>query len=222
MIGRVPAARHRYSILLALILATVAFQLAAPEREWAQLVAVLLQAATLLMAVVTSESHAWVIRGTIAAVAVLVAGAVLALFGTDQVENEAARVIAVLLVALAPPAIVLGLLKHFRAEGVITRQTMFGVLCIYLLLGLLFSASFSALQALSDDAFFTATRGVTSDFLYFSFSTLTTTGYGDLVAATNAGRSLAITEALIGQIYLVTVVALIVGNVGAAAPRGNR
>ena len=50
------------------------------------------------------------------------------------------------------------------------------------------------------------------DFIYFSYATLTTVGYGDLVAATNLGRSLAITEALLGQIYLVTVVALIVGN----------
>ena len=57
-------------------------------------------------------------------------------------------------------------------------------------------------------------RGDQSDFLYFSFASLTTTGYGDLTAATNVGRSFAITEALIGQIYLVTVVALIVGNIG--------
>jgi hypothetical protein len=213
---------HRYSVLLGLILTTIAFQLAAPEGDWAQLVAVLLQAATLLMAVVTSESRAWVIRVTVVAIALLTAGAIVALFGTEEVGRDAAKVIAVLLVALAPPAIVLGLLKHFRAEGYITRQTMFGVLCIYLLLGLLFAASFSALQALTPEDFFTTENGDTSEFLYFSFSTLTTTGYGDLVAATNAGRSLAITEALIGQIYLVTVVALIVGNVGAAAPGRSR
>jgi hypothetical protein len=215
----VPSVSHRYSILLVLILATVAFQLAAPEGEWAQFVSVLLQAATLLMAVVTSESHSLVIRVTVGAVAVLTGLAVVALFGTEELGSEAARLIAVLLVALAPPAIALGLVRHFKAEGYITRQTMFGVLCIYLLLGLLFSASFAALQALTDDPYFTSGDGITSDFLYFSFSTMTTTGYGDFVAATDAGRSLAITEALIGQIYLVTVVALIVGNVGRPAPQ---
>ena len=51
--------------------------------------------------------------------------------------------------------------------------------------------------------------------LYFSFVTITTVGYGDFTAATDLGRSLAITEALIGQIYLVTVVAAIVGGLGA-------
>ena len=61
---------------------------------------------------------------------------------------------------------------------------MFGVLCIYLLIGMLFSASFGLIQSLSNEDFFTDGRGVTADFLYYSFSTLTTTGYGDLVAAT--------------------------------------
>ncbi len=89
---------------------------------------------------------------------------------------------------------------------------MFGVLCIYLLIGILFSTAFGAVQEISNENFFTGGPGNTADYLYYSFATLTTTGYGDLVAATNLGRSMAITEALIGQIYLVTVVALIVGN----------
>jgi ion channel len=51
-----------------------------------------------------------------------------------------------------------------------------------------------------------------ADFLYFSFATLTTTGYGDLVPGNDLARSFAILEALTGQIYLVTVVAVLVGN----------
>jgi hypothetical protein len=54
----------------------------------------------------------------------------------------------------------------------------------------------------------------TRNFLYFSFVTITTVGYGDLTAGTNLGRSIAIAEALTGQIYLVTVVATIVGGLG--------
>ena len=93
-----------------------------------------------------------------------------------------------------------------------TIHSMFGVLCLYLLIGLIFAVAYAAIQDVSTVDFFTTKDGGRDDFLYFSYATLTTVGYGDLVAATNLGRSLAITEALLGQIYLVTVVALIVAN----------
>ncbi len=53
-----------------------------------------------------------------------------------------------------------------------------------------------------------------SDFVYYSFVTLTTVGYGDLTASTGIGRMLSVTEALVGQLYLVTVVAILVSNLG--------
>ena len=59
------------------------------------------------------------------------------------------------------------------------------------------------------------------DFLYFSFVTLTTVGYGDLTAAGDFGRAIAAFEAMAGQLYLVTVVALLVSNM-ARARRSNR
>ena len=110
------------------------------------------------------------------------------------------------------PAIASGVVKQFREVRGVTMQTMFGVLCLYLLIGLLFAVAFGAIQAISDTSFFTTIHGHRDDFLYFSFATLTTVGYGDLVAATDLGRSLSITEALVGQLYLVTVVAVIVSN----------
>jgi voltage-gated potassium channel Kch len=90
---------------------------------------------------------------------------------------------------------------------------MFGVLCIYLLIGMLFALAYGLVGDAQSEPFFTS--GINPqfpDYLYFSYATLTTVGYGDLAAATDLGRSVAITEALIGQIYLVTVVAVIVGG----------
>jgi hypothetical protein len=58
--------------------------------------------------------------------------------------------------------------------------------------------------------------------LYFSFTTLTTVGYGDLTARTNLGHTLSVSEALFGQIYLVTIVSLIVANLGRSRPAGDR
>jgi hypothetical protein len=70
-------------------------------------------------------------------------------------------------------------------------------------------------DSLSSTPFFAQHAAANShNLLYFSFATITTTGYGDLTAGTDVGRSLAIAEALIGQIYLVTVVAAIVGGLG--------
>jgi hypothetical protein len=48
--------------------------------------------------------------------------------------------------------------------------------------------------------------------VYFSFTSMTTTGYGDLTPATPAGRAISVLEMLIGQIYLVTIISLLVGN----------
>lgn len=203
---------HRYSLLLGLILTLLAFQLAAPDGEVARFVSVVLQAITLIVAVVTSRAHRWVVRLTTITCAVIVFGGALTLVGTDELGADSGHVISFMLIALTPPVIVNGLIQHFRDEQSITRETMFGVLCIYLLIGILFSTAFGAVQEISNENFFTVGPGNTADYLYYSFATLTTTGYGDLVAATNLGRSMAITEALIGQIYLVTVVALIVGN----------
>jgi hypothetical protein len=59
-------------------------------------------------------------------------------------------------------------------------------------------------------------KATPSDCVYFSFTTLATIGYGDITASGNFGHTLSVTEGLIGQIYLVTIVSLFVGNLGRA------
>jgi hypothetical protein len=213
---------YRFGVVLGLILSAVAFGLAAPEGDGARFVGVSLQAATLVAAVVASRAHPWVIRLSVVAALLGVAGTAAALVGTDEFGDGSADVVALLYVLLTPPAIVSGLVKHFREEGEVTMQLMFGVLCLYLLVGLLFGVAYGADQQISGDDFFRTGSGERDDFLYFSYSTLTTVGYGDLIAAHDVGRSLAITEALLGQIYLVTVVAVIVSNLRPARPRSRR
>jgi hypothetical protein len=103
--------------------------------------------------------------------------------------------------------------RNVREDGGVTLATMFGVLCVYLLLGMSFAFLYGVIDAFSSaDVFAQGIDATQADFLYFSFSTLTTTGFGDLTAGTGLGRAFAITEALVGQIYLVTVVAAIVSN----------
>jgi hypothetical protein len=216
---------YHFGIVLALILVSIGFQLAAGESDFARLAAVVLQAITLIAAVVASRAHPVVIRLAIIAAVLSIIGASLAILGTDTVGDDSGRAVTLLLVGLVPPAIVAGLVRLFRQEGSVTIETMFGGLCLYLIVGLFFGTAFAAMEEIGGHAFFhqlTAGQSVTNDFLYFSFTTLTTVGYGDLTAASNFGRSLAITEALIGQIYLVTVVAVIIANMRPARPRGPR
>jgi len=111
-------------------------------------------------------------------------------------------------------AVVIGL--TIVSAGEISRQSITGAICIYLLLGVLFMFFYSAIALIgSGDFFAQGTDGTRSLRLYFSYVTLVTLGYGDYTAAGNLGRTLAIVEALIGQLYLVTVVALLVARVQA-------
>jgi hypothetical protein len=213
---------YRFGYVLALILAAAAFGLAAPEGEGARFVGVTLQAATLVAALIASRAHRGLIALSVVAAVFGVVGTAAALAGTDEFGDGSAEIVALFYVILTPPAIVSGLVKHFREEGEVTLQLMFGVLCLYLLVGLLFGVAYGADQEISGEPFFTTGTGERDDFLYFSYATLTTVGYGDLIAAHDVGRSLAIVEALVGQIYLVTVVAVIVSNLRPARAPSRR
>jgi Ion channel len=214
---------YAYGWLLLLTLTSLAFQLAAPDSEWARLVTIGLQSATLLGALRVSGAHPWLVRLARTVVIAALLATAIASIGSSELGQAAGRSVGLLLVLLAPAAIVRGIVHQAREDGVITIRTMFGVLCVYLMVGMAFAFAYGIIAAVGDEAFFAQIEGGTqSDFLYFSFATLTTTGFGDLTPAYDLGRSLTITETLIGQIYLVTVVALIVGNLGAQVRRPAR
>jgi Ion channel len=184
-------------------------------------ITIALQGAILLAALWISQARTGRLRVATVLVVAITAGSALAFAASGDADAAGARIMSFLLVAFAPVAILHGVVEHFRAERRVTLQTVFGVLCIYLLIGMMFAFTYGVIDDLSSAPFFAQLNGegTTSDYLYFSFTTMTTTGYGDLTAAGDLGRSLAITEQLIGQIYMVTVVALIVGNLRRPAPQ---
>lgn len=214
--------RFRYGLLLGLIATSLAFQLAAPSADWSRLVTVGLQGATLVLALRTSRVHPLLIRIAALIVAIAFAGSVIAVVAGDDVGRDSTAIVNLLLVGLAPAAIVVGVVRNVREDHGVTLTTMYGVLCVYLLLGMFFAFVYGAIDAFGASGVFAETTDPTqADFLYFSFSTLTTTGYGDLTVDTGLGRAVSITEALLGQIYLVTVVAAIVTKLRPRGP-GNQ
>lgn len=156
-------------------------------------------------------------------VAVVVVFAVAGALGQSLAEGDGARaaevvgasLLAVLLL-VTPFVVVLRLLARPR----VTLDTVAGALAAYLQIGLFFGVLFRLVDLIADEPFFAQTANPDAfDFTYFSFTTITTTGYGDLSAAQPVGQSLANLEAVLGQVFLVTVVALVVSNLGRAIPR---
>jgi hypothetical protein len=92
----------------------------------------------------------------------------------------------------------------------VTSATLLGAITAYLLIPLFFYYVFLILDEVQSRRFFGSAQPG-QEFMYFSLTTVTTLGYGDPSPVTDLGQLLATTEALIGQLYLVVVVALIVG-----------
>ena len=112
-------------------------------------------------------------------------------------------------VGIGPPLLVRRIFQRREFEF----ADVAAALCAYLQLGLFFSFLYGALDLLTTNPFFAqGPSAAASDYLYFSFVTMLTLGYGDLTPATDLGRVLVIMETLIGQIFLVVLVAYLVGS----------
>ena len=204
----------RYALLLATIVASFAIQGIATPAAWGQLSIACLLGATLVLALWVVEARPALFRAALIVVAATILVSIVEATN-GAVDGRAARIANGLLVALAPPAIIVGVLRTLRAKGTVSLEAVFGVLSVYVLLGMLYAFVFGAIDHLGGASFFAQGEPATvSRCLYFSFTTLSTVGYGDLTAHTDLGHTLAVSEALLGQIYLVTVVSLIVGNLG--------
>jgi hypothetical protein len=110
------------------------------------------------------------------------------------------------------------IVRRVLARPTVTIQSIYGALSAYIILGLMFAAFYAAIYHLAAGPFFANGQPAdTQTFQYFSFTTLTTLGYGDFVAVGEGGRAVAVMEALTGQIFLATLVARLVAAFRAPA-----
>jgi len=203
---------YRFGSVLVLLSITFVVMAASPPDAWARVVTVALQGLTLLAALLASKTGRRLFR--IAAVVVVLA--FLAALGSVFVStsNDPSGIffgLNILLVGAAPVAIARALYQR----QVVDLHTVLGAICIYVLIGMMFAFVYAAIDLIFQDPFFAQTSHATiSDFLYFSFVTQTTVGYGDFTAAGGLGRALSVVEALTGQLYLVTIIAVLVSRIG--------
>lgn len=200
-----------YGLVLVLILASIVLLAVAGDGRWLRVVMVFVLGVTLLAALRASNVRRRLLRlATWILCPALLLAALSAAFGSGDWARATATLVAAGLALVAPAVIVRRLVRH----PAITMRTVLGALCVYLLVGFFYAFLFSTIGQFAGPFF--AQPGATDaiDYVYFSYVTMSTVGYGDLTARGDLGRMLAVTEALVGQLYLVTVVALLVGNLG--------
>jgi Ion channel len=210
--------RGRYGLLLGAIILAFSIQGIANPNQWQQIFISALLGITLLLALWTADAKPIIVRPAVL-IAVVVVLVSIAETVYENPGGGAMRLANALLVVLAPPAIIVGVMRNLRAKQAVTLEAVFGVLCVYILLGMFFAFLYGSIDRLGGNPFFATGQAATvARCLYFSFASLTTVGYGDLTARTNLGHTLSVSEALLGQVYLVTVVSLIVANLGRSRP----
>jgi Ion channel len=201
-----PPGGGRYGLLLLVLIGTYLFS-AFGGKQLAGEFQVLLFALVLLIALRTSPlpGHWPVIIGAVTVIGSLVT------FWTSLTGARVGTAAEDLWKTLLLLMTVIMVVRRVLARPTVTIQSIYGALSAYLIIGLMFASGYAAIEHLSESAFFANGQPAnTQTFQYFSFTTLTTLGYGDFTAAENGGRSIAVIEAMTGQVFLATLVARLV------------
>lgn len=194
-------------------MASFVFLVAAPDASWSQSTLVVMECATLVLALWTSGLGRDFRPGLVLVAISLTAVAVRLVVGGKALTGVVG-LLSVTLVAATAAVIALGVFDQRE----VNPQSVLGAICIYLQIGMLFTFVYGAVAVLgSGDFFAQGTDGTPAIRLYFSYVTLATLGYGDYTPGSDLGRTLAVSEALVGQLYLVTIVAVLVANLSGRA-----
>jgi hypothetical protein len=213
-------ASFRFGVVFLLTLTLVVFTIVAPAADWSRAVGLTLQWLALLAVVATSRASLDVRRPVVVVIAGLTAFTVVA-EAAGGLSDSVLFAISGLLSAAIPLALIGGLMRLVRERGV-TPQAVAGALTLYLLIGLVFAWVIGFVAKVQNGPYFAEqATASTSQIVYYSFTALSTTGFGDLTAATRLGRALAVVEMLLGQHYLVTVIGVLVGNFAGRSRRAQ-
>lgn len=228
MVRAAVRASDSYGLLLVLLLLDYLLLSLMPIERWFGLVVGVPISLTLLLALHTSRAHRRGVHIATWAAAVSIAiGVGNALFGTRGTDAGLTVLLSLLLV-VTPFVILRRILRHPD----VTVETILGALCVYVVIGIFFGVLYYGISKTLPFIYgtpvpaghrFLAQSGPhpPSDYLYLSFVTITTVGFGDLTPLSRLARSVVVLEALMGQIFLVTLVARLVamyGHTGHAAP----
>ena len=204
---RVIAILDSYASLLVLLLANFFLLELVDDERWGAIGSTLLAAAALVVAISDpSTGHRITRRHAIQILACVALAPLVLVVNSAEVLALTFLLPVVLLVTATLPVTITRVVRHRR----VTHETVLGALCAYVLLGLLFAFVFLAIEELSGPFFAQPGEHPQSEYLYFSFITLTTLGLSASTPSVGLPQALTALEALVGSIFLVTLVARLV------------
>jgi Ion channel len=214
-------APFRYGVVFLILLTLLVFDVIAPDASWAWAISLALAGAALTLAVATSRTRDREFQRARALVVGALAVIVVALVAADVISEGATFLLSTLVLALIPIMLGGGLWRLIGQKGV-TIQAVAGALAIYLVIGLLFGSLIGFVARVDNGQYFEQATNVSNGVrVYYSFTVLTTTGFGDYTSRTPVGHALAVLEMLMGQLYLVTVIGVLVGNFAGRRARSS-
>jgi ion channel len=193
-----------FGIVFLLVLATYVLASLLSNHGWSAVVLTVATSATSVVALTSSHAHAKLVWATVwlAALTILLAAAAAAM--DDRAWLNFASVIQIGLLTIAMAAV----LRRVVTSAEVGFRTILGAISVYAVLGILFTFIYGMVDRIQGGSFFEGVlQPQSSDFLFFSYTTLTTTGYGNLVPGGQPGRMISGLEMMLGQIFLVTLVA---------------
>jgi hypothetical protein len=216
-LGRSFVSADSYGLVLLLVVVTYVLSVSVTE-TWAASIVLTVQLATVWLTLRTSQARRGVriVADTVLCLAAVVAAVS---FFVHQPGNQLGAIFTIccLLYLIAPFSIV----RHLILRAQIDTETLLGAIAAYLLIGMFFAFAYKAAGEFGSVPFFGAAgHGTLTQDLFFSFVTMTTVGYGNLVPAANPGQTLAVLEAVTGQLFLVVAVGKIIS--GLQPRRGER
>lgn len=202
--GRAEQARDAFGLVLVLVLLTYVATSLLDNRGWQAVVIVIATSATSVVALVSSHSKPGMVRAGIWISLATTLLVVIAAVTGAHVWLNIASATQIILLAVA----MLAVLRRVVTTAEVGSRTILGALSVYAVFGLLFTYLYGLIDRLQTTPFFEGHPDPAgSDFIFFSYTTLTTTGYGNLVPNGQPGEMVAGLEMMIGQIFLVTLVA---------------
>jgi len=201
---RAQRANDAFGLVLLLVLATYVLASLLDNSGWPAVIELGAGTATAVVGLISAHARPRIVRPALILGALALTFAVIAALGGARNWLSAGTLIEVALLTAAAAAI----LHRVVSAVEVSSRTILGALSVYAIFGLLFAFLFATVERIQGSPFFGEVADPrSSDYIFFSFTTLTTTGYGDLVPVGQPGRMLAGLEMMIGQIFLVTLVA---------------